>query len=503
MLGLGTDSFIESMFEKVAPPDIELDEIDIDRRQRDVLISLLSRKVLTVNILLFGKPGSGKTTLATALGQALGFDAIGIPSDHSKDASERMSVVKTAAALFRGKDVLVVVDEADEILSTESSFLKKSAFDNGALNRHLERSGIKTIWIANRIDNLPESALRRFDFIIKFKDISLPSRVRAWNRVLKDSSSGSTKLDGHQIEKLAERFRFSPGVISKAVSNASPDIPGVDLDKSHLEAILEGYGTVIPGMQAPKLPSPTLTFRQDFVKTSEPLAAVRESIQGYVERVKDPERLASTKGLFVLFHGVSGGGKTHFGRYLAQDMGMKLRYTKATDFLNPYIGMGEASCAKVFRESQEEGSILFIDECDSFLRSRERARHSWEVSLTNALLVEMDAFRGVLICATNMIDALDSAALRRWHFKVEFLASDLEARMGMFREMLEPLAIDRVSSEVAVRELSPLGLLTPGDFEAIRHRFIYQIGPTCEQLIEALKAENGLKSRFMARPVGF
>ena len=61
-----------------------------------------------------------------------------------------------------------------------------------------------------------------------------------------------------------------------------------------------------------------------------------------------------------------------------------------------------------------------FDEADSFLRSRIQARHSWEVTAVNEMLTWMESHPLPFICTTNLMDAIDEAALRRFVFKLEF-----------------------------------------------------------------------------------
>lgn len=71
-----------------------------------------------------------------------------------------------------------------------------------------------------------------------------------------------------------------------------------------------------------------------------------------------------------------------------------------------------------------------FDEVDTFLRNRENARASWEVTQVNEFLQQLEAFRGMVVCTTNLLHDLDPAALRRFVFKVEFAyAGPVEARV--------------------------------------------------------------------------
>src|SRR5690606_31926520 len=73
-----------------------------------------------------------------------------------------------------------------------------------------------------------------------------------------------------------------------------------------------------------------------------------------------------------------------------------------------------------FRQAEQQGALLLIDEVDSFLQDRRKAQRSWEASMVNEMLTCMESFPGVFIASTNLIDGLDQAALRRFDLKVKF-----------------------------------------------------------------------------------
>ena len=80
--------------------------------------------------------------------------------------------------------------------------------------------------------------------------------------------------------------------------------------------------------------------------------------------------------------------------------------------------------------------MLLIDEADTFLSDRSVACHSWERSQVNELLQCMERFDGIFIAATNMIEALDKASLRRFTYKVEFLPLSFDQRIAMLQDQL-------------------------------------------------------------------
>ena len=91
--------------------------------------------------------------------------------------------------------------------------------------------------------------------------------------------------------------------------------------------------------------------------------------------------------------------------------------------------------------------------------------HRWELTQVNELLVQMEAHDGIFLCATNLVDALDAAAFRRFALKIRFdpLRPDQRwdlycatlSRFGLEADERMRSAVDRVSD------------LTPGDFAAV------------------------------------
>ncbi|HEV7139475.1 MAG TPA: ATP-binding protein [Steroidobacteraceae bacterium] len=98
--------------------------------------------------------------------------------------------------------------------------------------------------------------------------------------------------------------------------------------------------------------------------------------------------------------------------HVAAELDRPLVAKRASDLLSKWLGESEQNIAAAFEEAAAEEAILFFDEGDSFLRSRELARHSWEVTQTNELLQHMERFDGIVIVATNLFRDLDIAALR-------------------------------------------------------------------------------------------
>jgi SpoVK/Ycf46/Vps4 family AAA+-type ATPase len=196
-------------------------------------------------------------------------------------------------------------------------------------------------------------------------------------------------------------------------------------------------------------------------------------------------RLLTAKSNFTLcMYGPPGTGKSEYGRYLAKRLGKKVLFKRASDLQSCWVGMTEKNIANAFQEAAEEEMVLIIDEGDSFLRSREGAQRSWEVTEVNEMLSQMEEHPEPFIITTNMFKELDQAALRRFTFKIgfDFMRPKQAAKLfEMYFKVEPPKAIMKND------------LLTPGDFaNVLKKTTILDIKESVE-IYEMLEEECELK----------
>ena len=119
----------------------------------------------------------------------------------------------------------------------------------------------------------------------------------------------------------------------------------------------------------------------------------------------------------------------------------------------------------------------------------------------NEMLTQMEAFEGLFIASTNLVNSLDAASLRRFDFKVKFDFLRPAQRIALFRRVLgnnvEP-------DELTLRRLAQLDQLVPGDFANVLRQFrALGMEPTSARLIEGLEGEIQLKPGAGVRRIGF
>lgn len=71
---------------------------------------------------------------------------------------------------------------------------------------------------------------------------------------------------------------------------------------------------------------------------------------------------------------------------------MPLLLRTASDLMSKWVGESEKAIAAAFRQAERDGALLMIDEVDGFLRDRDGAHHSWEVTRVNEMLTRMESF---------------------------------------------------------------------------------------------------------------
>lgn len=149
-------------------------------------------------------------------------------------------------------------------------------------------------------------------------------------------------------------------------------------------------------------------------------------------------------GAAVLFHGAPGTGKTFTAGALAGELGRPLARLRIEGALSKWVGAGEKRVAAAFRDAAAAGAVLLLDEADALVVDRSEAR-SWQVSLVNVLLVEIERYPGLVVLATNRADALDPALERRLALRLEILPPGEDERKELWRRHLParaPLATD-------------------------------------------------------------
>ncbi len=462
----------------------------------DIISNALITRESGVNVLLYGAPGTGKTEFAKLLAGQVGamlYEVSFMDSNGDPVCSQDryVSLLMSQSFLSARNDCLLLFDEVDDAIEANGA---TDEFDQpyknckASVNHQLEHNPIPIIWICNDLRFFSAAQLRRFLFHLEFRMPPRVVRQRIAERYL-----AQFNISESLIKNVSQHAHLSPAQIENTARLLKLH-KGHDVSESEIlieKAIRQSMSAMNQSV-AKKPVKPITPYRLDYLNIDTPVP---------MERIVDAIRKRPVASL--CFYGPSGTGKSQLAEYLSGHTGLNLIVKCASDLLSKWVGETEQNIATMFKNASEEQSIIFLDEADSFLRSRMVMTRNFEASPVNELLQQMEHFDGIFICATNLFEQFDQAAFRRFTFKVRFGYLKPEQRAALFAESLQ-LTKFIVSAEHQ-RRLQKLDQLTPGDYATVL-RQVHILGEklTADEFIDQLENECAAKNGGrIQRGIGF
>ena len=497
------DNLIAKLLQKANPTNLVLEDYphlatDI-RALKSYLGNALLQEESGTNILLYGVPGTGKTEFVKAISAEIGAELYEIAysddNGNPRKGRSRLRAYNLCQRILSKRDnALLMFDEIEDVFPSQDgmiAFLGSSGDDEGNgsckawINRTMETNRTPAIWITNDADIDP-AYLRRFDYSIRFSVPPRQVRMTIARRYL-----GQFNPPEEWLADIASSEQMTPAQYERAAKVARLGSGGDD-DRARVlvEQALDRSAALLGQKRTPPRNAMHTRYDPHFVNSSMDIDKV---ISGLKMR---------RSGTFC-FYGPAGTGKSEFARHIADEVGMPCHIRRASDILSMWVGEAEKNIARMFADARQHEAVLVLDEADSFLADRRDASHSWEVTQVNELLTQMEAFDGLFICTTNLIDKLDQASLRRFAFKIKFDYLTPDQCWAMFKTEFSRLGGDPESAlgwEKSVRELRNL---TPGDFSVAAKQF-YLSGDqvTVDEFFNRLRDECRMKGASSKR-IGF
>lgn len=485
---------------------LTIDAYPDQKNDLEVLIPTLKAAIAQqkpgINILLYGPSGISKRELAKLLAKSIDTRLYEVP-DHWQEQSflnpeDRFSACKTIQCWLveQQQPALMLIDEAEEILPHRRNtglFDDEDSYEGinlGRVQQQLSTNPLPIIWIIDKPKKLDIVCLRQFTYSLEIESMPEALRARCIGKAIRNLG-----VSRRWRQQLLQRQDLSIKQIEKAADMARLNVGETDLSAEIImERVLNSHTHLFRRPALATQFTCVTGYDLRYTNTSTPLHDLVSGLQRHSQAN-------------LCFYGAPGTGKTAFAKYLANQLGLPILIKRASDLLDKYVGENEKNVASMFIEAKYKRAILLLDEADSFFSDRRDSSQNWEISKVNEMLTHMEAFDGIFIATTNLMERMDAASLRRFDFKVKFDYLTADQRWNLFlqesKRLGVTLPVEPDALESLHQKLQRLTKLTPGDFAVLVKQARFQaqaLSP--DNMLHVLQQECLAKGETFAK-IGF
>lgn len=266
------------------------------------------------------------------------------------------------------------------------------------------------------------------------------------------------------------------------------------------------FDIILPG----DIREETLFYNSDVLKSLEEIKFYLQpdNFRKLQEHFKKEERNLS---FVCLLEGPSGTGKTAFVRELARVTGRPILFTDIARIRSKEYGHDERMTRMLFDDYlywsmvMPLQPILFVDECDTILTSRQNPDGNANSSLVNCQntvteiwLQELDKFEGISFLTTNNADHMDEAIARRLTFQIHIGHPEPEIQVRLWQHFFPSM------DETEAKEMAKETNFTGGQMLSVKRKVMFReilSGPVSLNELKRYCSTNGKIQK--RNPVGF
>ncbi len=266
--------------------------------------------------------------------------------------------------------------------------------------------------------------------------------VKMWEGFLKDLAEEDRSLIN--VYELASKMVLTAGQIRKIVHSLKTRIlsepEGFRPDNRLIYRIC--YEVLDDGRYE-NIKRVTSKYTLDDIKIDETNRRILRDICNmviYREQVFDSwnirKKYAYGRCISAMFAGPPGTGKTMAVHAIANELGLELYKVDLSQLVDKYIGETEKRLEEVFTRAEKSNMILFFDEADAVMGKRSEttdAKDKYANTEIAYILQRIEEYDGIVIMATNYVQNVDTAFMRRIRYIVNFEMPDKKIRKEIWQ----------------------------------------------------------------------
>jgi transitional endoplasmic reticulum ATPase len=392
--------------------------LDLAFNHREVLATVGTD--VTLGVLLTGPSGTGKTTMAHSVADAVGATIVHIwaPELAALTANDAAAALRRATEQL-GAGSMLLVSGVEELAPRDTTTPLSTVFRRTV--RDLLADGKAVICTTASPETV--SPLLRQPGLLEH-EITIPMPDAAARRELLEAFTASMRIAADvRLEDVASK---APGYVAAdlltLVREAGVRAAMRAKDGGATALQIDDFISALSAVRPSSMADSTLELAQislddvgDMVEVKQLLT---ESVLWPLTYPDTFTRLGIAAPRGVLLYGPPGCGKTYLVKAIAGSGKSNVLSVKGAELLNKWVGESEASVRDLFRRARQAApTLIFFDELDALAPVRGQDSNSGTADrVVAALLTELDGVEDlrnvVVIGATNRPDMIDPALLR-------------------------------------------------------------------------------------------